>query len=177
MLCGIRGRFCYGLHARHRNEIFDGEGGGAGRGRRAGKLMTSPNAHNLPGAAQDSWDLKGVNILLVEDSWHLGIALKNLLKAWGADVSGPVATAAEADRLTSEHRPAVALVDLNLRGGERAYDLIDRLHERGIPVIVTSGYEVLPRPPGKAVAVLQKPFGEAQLLALLRPLTAQKAAE
>jgi DNA-binding response OmpR family regulator len=139
--------------------------------------MTAPNAHNLPGAAQDTWDLKGVNILLVEDSWHLGIALKNLLKAWGAEVSGPVATASEADRLTSELRPAVALVDLNLRGGERAYDLIDRLHERGIPVIVTSGYEVLPRPPGRAIAVLQKPFGEAQLLALLRPLTAQKAAE
>ena len=139
--------------------------------------MTVPNAHNLPGAAPDSWDLKGVNILLVEDSWHLGIALKNLLKAWGADVSGPVATAAEAERLTSGQRPAVALVDLNLRGGERAYDLIDRLHERGIPVIVTSGYEVLPRQPAKAVAVLQKPFGEAQLLALLRPLTAQKAAE
>ena len=137
--------------------------------------MASSNAYDPPGAG--SWDQKGVRILLVEDSWHLGIALKNLLKAWGADVTGPVATAAEADRATSEQTPAVALVDLNLRGGERAYDLIDRLHERGIPVIVTSGYEVLPRPPGKAVAVLQKPFGEAQLLALLRPLTAQKAAE
>ena len=136
--------------------------------------MTSSNAHDLPGAG--SWDLKGVSILLVEDSWHLGIALKNLLKAWGADVTGPVATAAEADRATSEQTPVVALVDLNLRGGERAYDLIDRLHDRGISVIVTSGYEVLPRPPAKAVAILQKPFGEAQLLALLRPLVAQKAA-
>src|SRR5437763_15520453 len=110
--------------------------------------MTSSNGHDLPGAAQDTpgaatWDLKGVSILLVEDSWHLGIALKNLLKAWGADVTGPVATAAEADRATSEQTPAVALVDLNLRGGERAYDLIDRLHDRGISVIVTSGYEVL----------------------------------
>ncbi len=138
--------------------------------------MTASNAQNLPGA-QDSWDLKGVSILLVEDSWHLGIALKNLLKAWGADVTGPVATAAEADRVTSESTPAVALVDLNLRGGERAYDLIDRLHARGVTVIVTSGYELLPRPPGKAVAVLQKPFGEAQLLALLRPLIVRKAAE
>jgi len=118
--------------------------------------MTSSNAHDLPGAS--SWDLKGVSILLVEDSWHLGIALKNLLKAWGADVTGPVATAAEADRATSEQTPAVALVD------------------RGISVIVTSGYEVLPRPPAKAVAILQKPFGEAQLLALLRPLLAQRAA-
>jgi CheY-like chemotaxis protein len=143
--------------------------------------MTSPNGHDLPGATQDlpgaaAWDLKGVSILLVEDSWHLGIALKNLLRSWGADVKGPVATAAEADRMTSEHIPAVALVDLNLRGGERAYDLIDRLHDRGISVIVTSGYEVLSRPPGKAVAILQKPFGEAQLLALLRPLVAQRAA-
>jgi DNA-binding response OmpR family regulator len=138
--------------------------------------MTASNAQNLPGA-QDSWDLKGVNILLVEDSWHLGIALKNLLKAWGAEVIGPVATAAEADRAASEQAPAVALVDLNLRGGERAYDLIDRLYTRGVTVIVTSGYELLPRPPGKAVAVLQKPFGEAQLLALLRPLIVRKAAE
>jgi DNA-binding NtrC family response regulator len=143
--------------------------------------MTSSNGHELPGAAQDSsgaaaWDLKGVNILLVEDSWHLGIALKNLLRSWGADVTGPVATAAEADRMTSERTPIVALVDLNLRGGERAYDLIDRLHDRGISVIVTSGYEVLPRPPAKAVAVLQKPFGEQQLLSLLRPLIAQRAA-
>jgi DNA-binding NtrC family response regulator len=142
--------------------------------------MTSSNGHELAGAAQDSsgaagWDLKGVNILLVEDSWHLGIALKNLLRSWGADVTGPVATAAEAERITSERTPIVALVDLNLRGGERAYDLIDLLHDRGISVIVTSGYEVLPRPPAKAVAVLQKPFGEQQLLALLRPLIAQRA--
>src|SRR5258708_11329441 len=142
--------------------------------------MTSSNGHDLP--AQDvpgagSWDLKGVSILLVEDSWHLGIALKNLLKAWGADVTGRVPTAAEADRATSERTPVVALVDLNLRGGERAYDLIDRLHDRGISVIVTSGYEVLPRPPAKAVAILQKPFGEAQLLALLRPLVAHSAAQ
>jgi DNA-binding NtrC family response regulator len=143
--------------------------------------MTSSNGHDLPEAAPDTsaaaaWDLKGVNILLVEDSWHLGIALKNLLRSWGADVTGPVATAAEADRATSERTPVVALVDLNLRGGERAYDLIDRLHDRGITVIVTSGYEVISRPPAKAVAILQKPFGEAQLLALLRPLVAQRAA-
>jgi len=154
--------------------------GALAEGRCAGKKMTSSNAHDMSGAAQDAaggaLDLKGVRILLVEDSWHLGIALKNLLKACGADVTGPVATAAEADRMAAEHSPAVALVDLNLRGGERAYDLIDRLHDRGISVIVTSGYEVLPRPPGKAVAILQKPFGEAQLLALLRPLIAQRAA-
>ena len=72
---------------------------------------------------------------------------------------------------------ARAIPEIDVTAAEQLRTFVKRLHERGIPVIVTSGYEVLPRPPGKAVAVLQKPFGEAQLLALLRPLTSQKAAE
>jgi CheY-like chemotaxis protein len=125
-----------------------------------------------PPGSTETWDLRGVNILLVEDSCHVGTALRDLLKAWGADVAGPVATEAEAERLISEKRPSVAVVDVNLRGGETAYDLIDRLHERGIPVIATSGYGVVPRRLGKAVPVLQKPVNELQLQALLRPLPA-----
>jgi CheY-like chemotaxis protein len=110
-----------------------------------------------------------MRILVVEDSWHIGIALQSLLRSLGADVSGPVATSAEADRLIAEHLPEVALVDFNLRGGERADSLIDRLYDRGIRVVVTSGYASVPVAPGKAAAVLQKPISEAQLLAALRP--------
>jgi DNA-binding NtrC family response regulator len=132
--------------------------------------MTSSNAHDLPGGS----DLKGLRVLLVEDSWNVGIALKGLLRAWGADVAGPVATAAEAERLISEYVPDVAIVDVNLRGGERAYSLIDRLHNQRIRVVVTSGYSDLPA--GKAATFLQKPLIEAQLLACLRPVAADKAA-
>ncbi len=121
-------------------------------------------------------DLKGVRILLVEDSWHVGIALRSLLQAWGADVAGPVATAAEAERLISERAPDAAIVDFNLRWGERADSLIDRLHDQGVPVIVSSGYAVLPLAPEKVAAILQKPVDEAQLIAALRPVTARKAA-
>jgi DNA-binding NtrC family response regulator len=137
--------------------------------------MTSSNADDPLGA--ESSDLKGLRILVVEDSWHVGIALKNLLRAWGADVAGPVATTAQAERLIADHAPDVALVDFNLRGGERAHGLIDRLHDQGIRVIVTTGYAVLPLAPGKVAAILQKPISEAQLLASLRPMTAQKAAQ
>ena len=38
-----------------------------------------------------------MRILVVEDSWHIGIALKSLLRSLGADVAGPVATVAEAE--------------------------------------------------------------------------------
>ena len=65
-------------------------------------------------------DLTGLRILVVEDSWNLGKALKRLLAALGADVAGPVATATDAERLISARPPDAALVDFNLRDGERA---------------------------------------------------------
>jgi CheY-like chemotaxis protein len=74
-----------------------------------------------------------LEILLVEDSWSVGEAMKDLLELLGADVVGPAATTAEAERLFSEHTPDVALVDFHLRGGELSYSLIARLHERGVP--------------------------------------------
>jgi DNA-binding NtrC family response regulator len=137
-----------------------------------GIAMTSSNAHDPPEVG--SADLTGLRILVVEDSWHLGIALESLLQAMGAEVAGPVATTAEAERLISEHTPDIAIVDFNLRGGELAHGLIDRLHDQGARVIVTSGYAVLPLAPGKAAAILQKPFSEAQLIATLLLVTEQK---
>jgi DNA-binding response OmpR family regulator len=134
--------------------------------------MTTSNAHDSTECA--FLDLKGVRVLLVEDSWQVGLALDNLLRAMGADVAGPVATTAEAERLLSKSVPDVAIVDFNLRGGELASGLIDRLHNRGVRVVVTSGYDVVPLPSGKAAAILQKPFSEAHLLASLRAGTAQK---
>jgi len=135
--------------------------------------MTLSNARD-PSRASDT--LKGVRILLVEDSWHVGMAMKMLLEALGADVAGPAATGAEAERLLSEHVPDLALVDFHLRDGELANGLIDRIRDQGIDVVVITGYEVLPVPPKNVAAILQKPVREELLLATVRPLIAQKAA-
>ena len=134
--------------------------------------MTAPNAHEPP--RPGSLELQDVVILLVEDSWHVGKALKTLLHVLGADVAGPAATTADAERLVAARTPDVAIVDIHLREGERANDLIDRLHEQGIPVIVVTGYAVVSLPPGKAEAILQKPVSKEQLLAVLRPIIAGK---
>ena len=138
-----------------------------------GHPMNSSNMDEYSDA--ESLDLSGVRILVVEDSWQLAMALKSLLQACGADVSGPVATSADAQRLVAEQMPDAALVDFNLRGGERADALIDRLHEQGVYVIVTSGYAVLPVVPRHAAAILQKPISEAALIGSLRPVVARKA--
>jgi DNA-binding response OmpR family regulator len=130
------------------------------------------SAHD-PGSSGSS-ELKGACILLVEDSWHVGNAIKRLLRALGADVAGPAATIADADSLLAERTPDVAIVDINLRGGERATDLIDRLHEQRIPVVVITGYTAVSLASGKAEAILQKPVSVEKFLAVLRPIMARQ---
>ena len=136
--------------------------------------MTSSNTHD-PDGPGSSDDLMGLEVLLVEDSCVVGEAVKDLLGLLGADGVGPAASTAEAERLLSEHSPDVALVDFHLRGGELSYGLIARLHEKGVPVIIISGSSESPSGlPMEAAIILEKPFSEAQLLATLGPLLAQK---
>jgi DNA-binding response OmpR family regulator len=112
-------------------------------------------------------DLRGVRVLVVEDQWHVANALRSLLEVEGMEVSGPAGKTADAHRLADEHKPELAVVDVNLKG-EMAYSLIDDLHDRGVRVVVISGYAVLPRLSAKVAAVLQKPFNGPELLASLR---------
>lgn len=119
-------------------------------------------------------DLSGLRILVVEDSWEVARGLTALLQAWGAEVLGPVATTADALRLTSERTADMALVDIHLRGNERAYDLIDRLHDQAIRTIVISGYAEVSVAQEKVAAILQKPVKADVLLQNLRSARNQK---
>ena len=136
--------------------------------------MTVSNTHGPTGT--ESPDLEGLRVLVVEDSWQVGTAVCNLLRSFGADVLGLAATTADAERLLAEHVPDVVLMDMNLRGGELAYDLIDRLHARGIRVIVTTGYDEIALAPEKAIAILGKPMNVSHLLSILRSVAAEKPA-
>ena len=112
-------------------------------------------------------DLKGVRVLVVEDHWHVANALRSFLEAEGMKVSGPVATTADAQRLATEQKPDLAVVDIHLKL-ETAYVLIQQLDDLGVRVVVLSGYAVLPELTKKVVAVLQKPFNPPELLGALR---------
>ena len=104
--------------------------------------------------------LKGVPVLVVEDSWHVAKAMKSALEQLGMRVVGPAATTREARRLAAGQTPRLALVDVNLKK-ELACDLIEELHGQGVPVIVVSGYAVPPLPERTVAAFLQKPFSES----------------
>jgi CheY-like chemotaxis protein len=137
--------------------------------------MPVPSDHEPPGDGSFD-DLKGLNVLLVEDSQAVGEAVRRLLESWGANVAGPAATSAEAISLIGERLPDVALVDFHLRGGEHSFGLIARLREQGVPVVMLSGsFEFFPLPPIEGTLMLEKPFSDAALLSHLSRLIARKA--
>ena len=115
---------------------------------------------------RDDSELAGVRVLVVEDTWHVARAMKGLLESLGMEVIGPAATVSAAKQYAAAQMPALALVDINLKG-ERAYGLIDHLHDKDIPIIVVSGYAVLASLTEKAAAILQKPYEASELIAAL----------
>ena len=129
-----------------------------------------PSIQNIRNSspARTPGDLDGIRVLIVEDSWHVSTGLRRLLEAWGATVDGPVATTADAMRLVSESAPDVALVDINLRDGELSYELIDWLKDRGIRIVVLTGYSDILLQEGKVAVILQKPVRDEVLIASLR---------
>ena len=111
--------------------------------------------------------LKGVRVLVVEDSWQVASTMKSALEEVGMVVAKPAATLTAAKRLIANHTFDLAVVDINLKG-EMSYDLIVRLRDRGVRVVVVSGYAAPGESIPDAAAVLQKPLSTVELVATLR---------
>jgi DNA-binding response OmpR family regulator len=121
-----------------------------------------------------TYPLRGVRVLIIEDSWHVAKALTSLLTDIGMVVIGPISTSAEAQPLVAERQPELAVVGLNLRG-EMGFGLVDWLHKRGLRVIVLTGYPGSGTLLDKANAVLQKPYDAQELLATMRDVMQARA--
>jgi DNA-binding response OmpR family regulator len=115
--------------------------------------------------ATEAWALRGLRVLIVEDSYVVARAIQSLLEEIGMVVVGPVASSTAAERLLVEGSPELAIVDIHLKG-EMSFNLIDRLHKAGIPVLAMSGLAAHTTV-ASATAVLQKPFSGSDLLAAL----------
>lgn len=97
-------------------------------------------------------------ILLVEDNFLVGEAIRLMLESLGWSVVGPIASAAEARRLVHEAPFAAAVLDINLRDGSsiaiaRDLEALER------PYVFLTGYlspQVLPEPM-RRVPRLSKP--------------------
>ncbi len=128
--------------------------------------MTSP----------DRAGLAGLLIMIVEDDYHLAEELCLGLKAGGAAILGPAACVADALALLDAGRlPDAAVLDVDL-GGKPCWPVADHLLDRGVPVLLASGYDAGALPGRHAgLPRCEKPFTVARLAARLTELLAGRA--
>jgi CheY-like chemotaxis protein len=83
--------------------------------------------------------LKGLNVLVVEDSYFVAVALSKQLKELGCRIIGPAPTVAAALSLLEKELCDAAVLDINL-GSETAEPVADALVERKTPFLFITGY-------------------------------------
>lgn len=84
--------------------------------------------------------LAGKRILVVEDEYLVAIELAQTMEDMGAAIAGMTGSLSEALSLTEAPLDG-ALVDVQL-GAECSFVLVDKLLAAGVPLILTSGYDV-----------------------------------
>lgn len=129
--------------------------------------LSSPVARPFVAEARP---LLGRAILLAEDEFFLAMDLQEALQGAGATVIGPVASVGQALRLLeAERRIDAAVLDVNL-GGEMVFPVADRLLERGVTVLLATGYNEDDLPTRFArVPRCEKPIDVAALMRILAP--------
>ncbi len=108
--------------------------------------------------------LAGRRILLAEDEGLIALELERMLRDFGCDVVGPLASIDKV--LESAQRGGLdgAILDVNLRG-QRIFEILPTLQSLGLRLIITSGYadDTLFPVPFRAMPRIAKPFDERQL--------------
>lgn len=112
--------------------------------------------------------LHGCRILVAEDEYMLADELAQELDDRGADVIGPAPTVEQAIGLArATERLHGAILDVNL-GGALVYPVAEVLHDRGVPIVFTTGYDADVVPAQFAgVPRCEKPVNIRRVLATL----------
>jgi CheY-like chemotaxis protein len=83
--------------------------------------------------------LEGMRILVLEDELLAAMDLAEMVQALGATVIGPVGTLREAEQLATDAALHGAILDVKLNGNT-SLSLAGQLLDRGVPVILATGY-------------------------------------
>ena len=108
-------------------------------------------------------------LLVAEDEFLVALDLQTTLEENGYRVCGLAATAKDAVDMAAEHRPNLALVDVNLARGSNGLEAVAKLKEDfGIPAIVVTGHGTAhDAKEAGALGCLSKPFDYDRLLPLI----------
>ena len=113
--------------------------------------------------------LTGRRILVVEDEFLIAMEVEDLLRALGAEVIGPFGHLEPALGAALKEDINGAVLDARL-DGETSEEVAALLVSRGLPVLLTTGYDGEQLPPVlRQLPRLRKPFEERDLRDMLEP--------
>jgi CheY-like chemotaxis protein len=103
-------------------------------------------------------------ILIAEDESLIALELEETLQGLGYEVVGPVSRVEDVLRRAEAQAFDGALLDVNLRS-QQIFAILPDLVRRGIPIIITSGYDDATLFPEefRALPRIAKPFDERVL--------------
>ncbi len=110
--------------------------------------------------------LSGKRILVVEDEALVAAMIEDILVRLGATIVGPASSIETALELAAGATFDAALLDINVRG-KRIDPVVQRLRDRGIPMVFASGYGLKGLPPEATESVVEKPLRVDKLAAAL----------
>ena len=121
-----------------------------------------------------------LRILIVEDEAMVATGLEMLLEDHGFIVAGWAVDEAEAVQLAEEHRPDLALVDLQLRGGDDGVKLAHQLATRWDVDVIFLTAQSDPKTKARAEQVshrayVVKPYVPTELVRLIRSADEHRA--
>ncbi len=117
--------------------------------------------------------LEGKRILVVEDEYMIAHDIVHELEALGATVAGPCATVPRALKVLADGLPLdAAVLDVSLRD-RLVYEVADRLIDRGVPVMFSTGFDAIAIPPRyQTVPRCEKPVPPGTVGALVADILA-----
>jgi len=109
-------------------------------------------------------DLRELSVLLVEDEFLIALDAEQILKDLGAAKVEVASTYEEAEPHARDGRFDLAVLDVNLNG-RLSFPIAQAIKERGIPVILASGYELRERELAglHGILCIAKPYSPARL--------------
>jgi CheY-like chemotaxis protein len=113
-------------------------------------------------------ELRGLRVLVVEDTALVAAVISGELEACGVTVVGPATRLPSAMALAHEEALDAALLDVNLEG-DASFPIVKELARRDIPVIFVTAYDnpsMFP-PEYRDYPRVTKPFDERELMKVL----------
>lgn len=128
-----------------------------------------------PSARDQSVEISGTRVLVVEDEFFIADDLRRALTKAGASVIGPCATVGKTEEAIRAGGFDCAILDLNL-SGESGVSLADQLVALNVPFALATGYGSGAVPEHlKGVTRIEKPFDPAAIVEVVARLGTQGA--